>query len=73
MAVIVKPVIDLDNQAPVDGYEIPDRLREAVHLITPTDVFPYATNKTRRMDIDHTIPYDTGDHPARPPSGTSPP
>ena len=56
-AVVVKPVIDLNDQAPVDGYEIPDRLREAVHLITPTDVFPHATNKTRRMDLDHTVPY----------------
>ena len=23
----------------------------------PTDVFPYATNKTRHKDIDHTIAY----------------
>ena len=66
-------MIDLNHQAPVDGYEIPDRLREAVHLIMPTDVFPYATNKTRRKDIDHTIPYTTPAHPARPASGTSPP
>jgi hypothetical protein len=56
--VTVKPVIDLANQAPVDGYEIPDRLREAVHLITPTDCFPFATNQGRRQDIDHTDPYD---------------
>ena len=60
VAVVVKPVIDLNNQAPVDGYEIPDRLREAVHLITPTDVFPHATNKTRRMDLDHTSPLRPG-------------
>ena len=54
-------MIDLNQQAPVDGYEIPDRLRQAVHLAMPTDVFPYATNKTRHKDIDHTIPYtDTG-------------
>ncbi len=60
--VTVKPVIDLANQAPVDGYEIPDRLREATHLRNPVDLFPYATNTSRRKDIDHTIAYlDPGD------------
>ncbi len=60
--VTVKPVIDLANQAPVDGYEIPDRLREATHLRNPVDMFPYATNTSRRKDIDHTIAYlDPGD------------
>ncbi len=58
--VTVKPVIDLNQQAPVDAYEVPDRLREAVHLITPTDCFPFATNQTRRKDIDHTVPFDPG-------------
>lgn len=55
--VSVKPVIDLAAQAPVDSYEIPDRLREAVHLRSPVDVFPYATNTGRSRDIDHTRPY----------------
>jgi len=70
--VVVKPVIDLNAQAPVDGYEIPDRLREATHLIFPNDVFPFATNKTRCKDIDHTTPYaDTGPPgPTRPPGQT---
>jgi len=31
-------VIDLAGQVPVDGYEVPDRLREAAHLRTPCDV-----------------------------------
>jgi hypothetical protein len=35
--VAVKPVIDLTNQTPVDGYEIPDRLREAICLRNPVD------------------------------------
>ena len=56
-AVTVKPVIDLANQAPVDAYEIPDRLREAIHLRNPIDVFPYATNAGRRKQIDHSISY----------------
>ncbi|MBA3309019.1 MAG: HNH endonuclease [Nocardioidaceae bacterium] len=60
--VTVKPVIDLANQAPVDGYEVPDRLREATHLRSPVDAFPYGTNTTRRKDHDHTDPYiDPGD------------
>ena len=64
--VTVKPVIDLANQVPVDGYEVPDRLREAVCLRDVVDVFPYATNTGRRRQIDHTIPY-------RPPDDGGPP
>ena len=56
----IKPVIDLAGQAAVDAYEVPDRLREAVHLRTPADVFPYASNTSRRMDLDHTRPYRHG-------------
>lgn len=55
--VTVKPVLDLAGVAPVDGYEIPDRLREAVHLLSPADVFPYATSTRRCGDIDHTVAY----------------
>ena len=53
--VTVKPVIDLNDQVPVDAYEIPDRIREAVHLTIPVDCFPYATSTCRTGDIDHTI------------------
>jgi hypothetical protein len=55
---VIKPVIDLAHQAPVDAYELPDRLREAVHLVAPTDVFPFAGAASRGLDADHTIPYD---------------
>ena len=65
-AVTVKPVIDLNDQVPVDAYEIPDRLREATQLRSPVDVFPYATNTSRRRDLDHTIPW-------RPPDRDGPP
>ena len=54
---VIKPVLDLATQAPVDAYEVPDRHREAVHLLNPADVFPYGTNTTRGMQIDHTEPY----------------
>ncbi len=53
----IKPVIDLAGIAPVDSYEIPDQIREAVQIITPADVFPYASCLSRRMDLDHTDPY----------------
>jgi hypothetical protein len=58
----IKPVIDLPGMAPVDGYEIPDRHREAVHLRTPADAFPFAANTTRAKQHDHTRPYLPPDH-----------
>ena len=66
--VTIKPVIDLERMAPVDAYEIPDRLREAVHLMSPADVFPFASSTSRGMDIDHTEEYvspDNGGPPAQ--------
>ena len=60
-SITVKPVLDLAGIAPVDAYEIPERLREAVHLLTPADVFPYSTNTSRRMDVDHTVAYVSPD------------
>lgn len=64
----LQPVIDLEGQAPVDAYEIPDRHRQAVHLLTPADTFPFASSTTRSQQIDHTEPYRHG--PDRP-SGQS--
>jgi len=54
----VRPVLDLEGLAPVDAYEIPDRHRQAVHLMSPADVFPYASRTSRSREIDHTKPYD---------------
>ena len=54
----LKPVIDLPTgYTPVDSYEIPARLREQLQLRNPADVFPYAAAVSRRIDLDHTIPY----------------
>ncbi|KRB77213.1 hypothetical protein ASE01_10745 [Nocardioides sp. Root190] len=58
--VTVLPVINLANQAPVDAYEIPAAMRQAVHLIHGGDIFPYASNTTRRVDLDHNLPYSEG-------------
>ena len=56
----IRPVLDLAGQAPVDSYEIPDRHRRAVQLMTPADTFPFASSTTRSMQVDHTIPYHHG-------------
>ncbi len=75
--VTVKPVIDLAGQVPVEAYETPDRLREALWLRHPTEVFPYGTHPSRGTDVDHTTPYrrqpeagtETGRRPAQTRSG----
>ncbi|TCC27483.1 DUF222 domain-containing protein [Kribbella speibonae] len=57
--IVVKPVIDLQDQVSVHSYEIPDRIRERVRLQHPVDMFPYSgAEATTRMDQDHIAPYD---------------
>jgi uncharacterized protein DUF222 len=56
----IQPVLDLAGQAPVDAYEIPERHRQAVHLMTPADTFPYASSLSRKKQVDHNLPYDEG-------------
>ncbi|MCW2844002.1 MAG: hypothetical protein JWN22_1918 [Nocardioides sp.] len=56
----IQPVLDIEGQAPVDAYDIPDRHRQAVHLRTPADTFPFASNTSRKQQIDHTVPYQHG-------------
>lgn len=53
----LKPVIDLASDRPVDGYEVPARMREQIHLRTPAEAFPFSGNLSRRKDLDHTTPY----------------
>jgi hypothetical protein len=54
--VTVRPVLDLRDQLPVDTYEVPTGMREALKLSRPSSVFPY-THTTTEPDLDHTIPY----------------
>jgi hypothetical protein len=65
----LKPVIDLPaGHIPVDAYEIPATMREQLQLRYPADVFPYAAAASRRIDIDHTVPYlslDNGGPPGQ--------
>ena len=76
--VIVKPVIDLNDHIHVEGYEVPDRLREQVTLRDHTCVFPWCTRSARKMDADHVIPYAEGgttaqrQHRAAVPTASSP-
>ena len=58
--VVVKPVIDLNEHIHVEGYEVPDRLREQTAVRDHTCAFPWCTRSARRMDADHVIPYAAG-------------
>jgi hypothetical protein len=55
--VTIRPVIDLNADRPVDCYEVPDRLRQQIHLRSPASAFPWSSATGRRMDLDHTIPF----------------
>src|SRR5680860_1173233 len=59
--ITIKPVIDLDNRASIDSYEVPDRTRETVLLRNPCCPFPWCTNLTRNKDIDHIEAYEPPD------------
>jgi hypothetical protein len=41
-------------------------MREGIRLISPADAFPYASATSRKLELDHTIPY-------RPPDDGGPP
>src|SRR5664280_1046734 len=58
--ITVRPVIDLNAISPVDSYEIPDRIRTTVCSRSPVDMFPYGTQPSRHLDLDHTDPYVPG-------------
>jgi hypothetical protein len=49
----LQPVIDTRDTPPVDSYEIPRRIREAMLLRMPASCFPYAAG-TSHLDLDHT-------------------
>lgn len=53
----IVPVVDPLGQVPVDAYEVPVRHREAVRLMTPADIFPYASSTAATMQVDHTEPF----------------
>ena len=61
-------MLDPTEVAPVDGYEIPQRLRAAVRARQIADVFAFGTCLSQKMDIDHTeryVPTDDGGPPGQ--------
>jgi hypothetical protein len=58
--VTVRPVLDQRDQTPVDAYEVPAAMREALLLSRPSSVFPWSTSLG--PDVDHTVPYVSMDH-----------
>jgi hypothetical protein len=60
----VRPVLDLRDQVPVEAYEVPHDMREALRLARPSSVFPWTRSDVTSPDFDHTEPYVPGaDHP----------
>jgi hypothetical protein len=64
----IRPVLDPTEITPVDGYQIPARLRAAVRVRQAADVFPFGTCLSSKMDLDHTeryVPTDYGGPPGQ--------
>ena len=64
----IQPVLDPTEVAPIDGYEVPQRLRAAVRARQIADVFPFGTCLSPNMDLDHTdryVPMDYGGPPGQ--------
>jgi hypothetical protein len=61
-AVVVQPVIAPREETPVDAYEVPRTMREALTLSQPFEAFPWGTLPARAAELDHTIPYRPPDH-----------
>lgn len=64
--ITVRPVRDFNDTVPVDAYECPDHMREAVVVRNAHEVFPFSQKQARRLDLDHTIPWRTGTRLTRP-------
>ncbi|HEX2856543.1 MAG TPA: hypothetical protein VHO26_03550, partial [Propionibacteriaceae bacterium] len=64
--ITVRPVLDVARITPVDSYEIPDRMREALRYRQPYDTFPGSTRASSHgCDLDHTTPYQPGGPPGQ--------
>lgn len=66
--VTVRPVVDLNQVAAVDRYEIPDTVRRTVMIRDVYERFPYSSVPSRLCDLDHVIPWQpkSGPHQTRP-------
>lgn len=58
--VTIRPVVDDSRIAPVDAYEIPEQVRDAVHRGSPFEAFPYTSTGSEHLDLDHIVAYQFG-------------
>ncbi|MEO7588748.1 MAG: DUF222 domain-containing protein [Arachnia sp.] len=58
--VTVRPVVDDSNIAPVDSYEIPEQVRDAVRRGSPYEAFPFSSSSSEHQDLDHLVAYRFG-------------
>ncbi len=58
--VTIRPVVDDSRIAPVDAYEIPEQLRDAVGRGSPFEAFPYTSTSSEHLDLDHIVAYKFG-------------
>lgn len=63
--VTLKPVLDLATTTSVNAYEFPESVKERLHLRTPGEVFPHACRISRKVDLDHPVPWDPGGPPGQ--------
>jgi len=63
--VTLRPVLDLADAVAVDAYEHPASVRDRTAVLVPADAFPHSTTLTRRVDLDHAVPYDPGGPPGQ--------
>ena len=63
--VSLRPVIDLTSTASVNAYEFPESVKERIHLRSPGEVFPHASRLSRKVDLDHPVPWDPGGPPGQ--------
>lgn len=64
----VRPVLDLRAQVPVEAYEVPHAMREALRLARPTSVFPWSRTGSAEPDLDHSrafVPSAAGGPPGQ--------
>ena len=55
--VSVRPILDVRDQLPVDCYEIPAAMRDALRLSRPSSVFPWTHTSGHAADVEHTRPF----------------
>jgi len=66
--VAVRPVIDLRGNVPVDAYEVPHEMQEALRLARPSSTFPWSRAGSGTPDWDHTrayVPPEAGGSPGQ--------